>query len=201
LGVWCGGDRAAGAGTKGDEVVLCSTAALALASTLISAAAMAATTTSPALSTAAWWERVTVTFASDGKTQTCRYEKSSAPNGSTQCKMVGAEALAQNVSASKGETATVIFERSFHPGAAQPGNPTLQTGDTLLGRQVMALAIDPVGKVSGCKVVATGGDVTPEYGCEQASAEKFEAKAGAAQSPPRQGYMTVIIYGHSEHVA
>ena len=54
---------------------------------------------------------------------------------------------------------------------------SLQTGDTLLGRQVMALAIDPVGKVSGCKVVATSGDVTPEYGCEQASSEKFEANA------------------------
>lgn len=175
-------------------------AALALASTLIPAA-MAATTTSPALSTAAWWERVTVTFASDGKTQTCRYEKSTAPDATTQCKMAGTEALAQNVSASKGETATVIFERSFHPGAAEPADPALQTGDTLLGRQVMALAIDPVGKVSGCKVVATGGDVTPEYGCEQASAEKFEAKAGPAQSPPRQGYMTIRIYGHSEHVA
>jgi len=173
-------------------------AALALASTLIPAA-MA--TTSPALSTAGWWERVTVTFASDGKTQTCRYEKSTSPDATTQCKMAGTEALAQNVSASKGETATVIFERSFHPGAAQPTDPTLQTGDTLLGRQVMALAIDSVGKVSGCKVVATGGDVTPEYGCEQASAEKFEAKAGLAQSPPRQGYMTIRIYGHSEHVA
>src|ERR1044071_4734977 len=102
---------------KGEEVVLRPIAALAIASTLIPAA-MAST--SPALSTAAWWERVTVTFASDGKTQTCRYESSTSPDSTTQCKMAGTEALAQNVSASKGETATVIFERSFHPGAAEP---------------------------------------------------------------------------------
>jgi hypothetical protein len=174
-------------------------AALALASAII-APAMAATT-SPALSTAPWWERVTVTFAGDGKTQSCRYEASKAPAGAKQCQVIGAEALGvHNVSASKGETATITFERRFHPGVAQPEDASLQAGDTLLGRQVMALAIDPVGKVSGCKVVATGGDVTPEYGCEQASAEKFEATAGAAQSPPRQGYMTVLIYGHSEHM-
>jgi hypothetical protein len=115
--------------------------------------------------------------------------------------VVGSEGLgAQNVSASKSELATITFERRFHPGAAQPEDASLQTGDTLLGRQVMALAIDPVGKVSGCKVVAASGDVTPEYGCAQASTEKFEAKAGQAESPPRQGYMTVLIYGHSEHV-
>ena len=75
----------------------------------------------------------------------------------------------------------------------------MQAGDTLLGRQVMALAIDQGGKVSGCKVVATSGDLTPEYGCEQATTEKFETNAGR-ESPPRQGYMTVLIYGHSEHV-
>ena len=172
-------------------------AALALASAIIPPA-MAVT--SPALPTAAWWERVTVTFAGDGKTQSCRYETSKAPAGAKQCEVVGSEALGvQNVSAAKGETATITFERRFHPGAAQPEDASLQTGDTLLGRQVLALAIDPVGKVSGCKVVATSGEVTPEYGCEQASTEKFEANA-RAESPPRQGYMTVLIYGHSEHM-
>ena len=175
------------------------TAALALASAIVPAAVAA---TSPALSTAPWWERVTVTFAGDGKTQSCRYEASKAPAGAKQCQVVGSEALGvQNVSASKGETATITFERRFHPGVAQPEDANLQTGDTLLGRQVMALAIDPGGKVSGCKVVATSGDVTPEYGCEQASTEKFEVNAGQAESAARQGFMTVLIYGHSEHVA
>jgi hypothetical protein len=163
-------------------------------------AAVAAT--SPALSTHAWWERVTVTFAGDGKTQSCRYEASKAPAGAKQCQVLGAENLtAQNVSASKGETATITFERSFHPGVALPAASDLQTGDTLLGRQVMALAIDSDGKVSGCKVVATSGDVTPEYGCEQASTETFDVNAGRAQSAAHQGFMTVLIYGHSEHVA
>ena len=176
------------------------TAALALA-TLIAPAAVAATATSPALSTTAWWERVTVTFAGDGKTQSCRYEASKAPTGAKQCQVVGSENLtAQNVSAAKGETATITFERSFHPGVAPPADNNLQTGDTLLGRQVMALAIDPAGKVSACKVVATSGDVTPEYGCEQASTEKFEVNAAQAESAALQGFMTVLIYGHSEHV-
>jgi hypothetical protein len=138
---------------EGDEVVLRpTTAALALA-TVIAPAALAATATatSPALSTTAWWERVTVTLAGDGKTQSCRYEASKAPTGDKQCQVVGSENLtAQNVSATKGETATIPFERSFHPGAAPPADNNLQTGDTLLGRQVRALAIDPAGKVSGC---------------------------------------------------
>jgi hypothetical protein len=113
--------------------------------------------------------------------------------------VVGSENLtAQNVAA-RGELATITFERRFHPGVAQPEDSDLQAGDTLLGRQVMALAIDKGGKVSGCKVVATSGDLTPEYGCEQATTEKFEINAGR-ESPPRQGYMTVLIYGHSEHV-
>ncbi len=154
-------------------------AALALASAIITPAVAV---TSQALSTAPWWERVTVTFAGDGKTQSCRYETSKAPTGAKQCEVVGSEALGvQNVSASKGETATITFERRFHPGVAQPEDGSLQTGDTLLGRQVMALAIDPGGKVSGCKVVATSGDLTPEYGCEQASSEKFEVNAGQAE--------------------
>lgn len=173
------------------------TAALALAS-LVAPAAVAAAST--ALSTHAWWERVTVTFAGDGKTQSCRYEASKAPAGAKQCQVVGAEELtAQNVSASKGETATITFERRFHPGVAQPADGDLQTGDTLLGRRVLALAIDSDGKVSGCKVVATSGDVTPEYGCEQASTETFDVNVGRADA--HQGFMTVLIYGHSEHVA
>ena len=174
------------------------TAALALA-TLIAPAAVAAT--SPALSTTAWWERVTVTFAGDGKTQSCRYEASRAPAGAKQCQVVGSENLTpQNVSTSKGETATITFERSFHPGVAPPADNNLQTGDTLLGRQVMALAIDSAGSVKRCKIVATGGDMTPDYGCKEATAERFEASAAKAATGGREGVMTILVYGHAEHV-
>lgn len=174
-------------------------AALAAASAITPAAFAA---TSASLSTTAWWERVTVTLTGDGKTQSCRYETSIARSGSKQCEVVGSDSsgAAQQVAA-RDEFATIIFERRFHPGALQQDDGGIQVGDTLLGRQVMALAIDSGGNVSGCKVVATSGDLTPEYGCEQAKAERFEAKAGQSQSPARQGYMTVLIYGHSEHVA
>jgi hypothetical protein len=67
----------------------------------------------------------------------------------------------------------------------------------LLGKQVMALAIDAAGAVKGCKVVATGGEMTPEYGCTEAQTERFDTVASA----PRQGFMTVLVYGHEEHVA
>ena len=77
---------------------------------------------------------------------------------------------------------------------------SLQPGDTLLGGQVMALAIDGAGAVKGCKIVATSGSVTPQYGCTEASAERFEANAHAANAGAHQGYMTILVYGHSEHV-
>ena len=46
----------------------------------------------------------------------------------------------------------------------------------------MALAIDSAGSVKGCKIVATGGDMTPDYGCKEATAERFEASAAKAAS-------------------
>ena len=58
-------------------------AALALAS-VIAPAAVAAN--SAGLSTAAWWERVTVTLAGDGKTQSCRYETSAGRPGRSNAK-------------------------------------------------------------------------------------------------------------------
>ena len=43
---------------------------------------------------------------------------------------------------------------------------------------------------------------TMENGCSEAEAERFEASAGRqhAAAPRREGYMTIIVYGHSEHV-
>ena len=76
----------------------------------------------------------------------------------------------------------------------------MQPGETLLGGQVMALGIDPRGAVKTCKVVSQSGSMRPEYGCAQAATERFEASAATPPSPAREGYLTIIVYGHSEHV-
>ncbi|HEV2595930.1 MAG TPA: hypothetical protein VGU01_12080 [Sphingomicrobium sp.] len=172
-------------------------AALALAST--------AAHTSPALNSAApWWERVTVTVTDDGQTQSCRYETSVSTQGTTDCSVTGSGASmakASSTTGAKDEVTRITFERRFSPTATLAVS-SLQPGETLLGGQVMALAIDGAGAVKGCKVVATSGSVTPQYGCDEAAAEHFEASATPAHArvAERQGYMTVLVYGHSEHV-
>ena len=95
----------------------------------------------------------------------------------------------------------ITFERRFMPGA-EPVAPALQPGEKLLGGQVMALAIDPKGAVKHCRVISTSGTVTPQYGCDEAAAERFDASAATARvrAPERDGYMTILVYGHSEHV-
>jgi hypothetical protein len=166
---------------------------------LILAAASAAPT--PALvSTAPWFEKVTVTLSGDGKAQSCKYETNLKAPAGNACEVTGdGKDLASSAgsSGSKEELTRITFERQFVPGGAQPGEANLQPGDTLLGKQVMALAIDGAGAVKACKVIATGGEMTPEYGCDEAQTERFEAAASA----PRQGFMTVLVYGHEEHVA
>ena len=169
------------------------------------AAAAASATTSPALiSNAPWWEKVTVTIAGDGKPQSCRYEASHPGSSSSECAVeeeAGSVAdAAKTPTGSLDQFTKITFERRFIPGASQPTKAEIAPGDTLLGGQVMALAIDGGGSVKGCKVVARAGEVTPDYGCDEATAEKFEASAGS-QSPPAQGYMTILVYGHQENVA
>lgn len=158
-------------------------------------------TADPALSsTAPWWEKVTVTIAGDGKSNSCKYETSISPEASKDCDVVGdAKSLGAGGPTAKNEFTRLTFERRFNPGA-MPVDAALQTGDTLLGRQVMSLAIDAAGKVSGCHVVATSGDVTPAYGCDDAKGEHFEASAVRTRTEARVGYMTVLVYGHEEHV-
>jgi hypothetical protein len=169
-------------------------AALALAS----ASAQSPATLDP---TAAWWERVTVLVANDGHTQSCRYESSLQPNGGKECTVDGGQAAAAKSSGAKDQFTRLTFERRFTPGA-KPNIEQLQPGETLLGGRLMALAIDAKGAVKNCQVVATSGAVTPEYGCSDLAAERFEASVGGAQagSPPREAYMSIIVYGHSEHV-
>lgn len=172
-------------------------AALALAST--------AAHSSPALnSTSPWWERVTVTVTDDGQTQSCRYETSVSPQATKECSVTGggaSMAKAASASGAKEEVTRITFERRFSP-TATAALSSLQPGETLLGGQVMALAIDGAGAVKGCKIVATSGSVTPQYGCDEATAEHFEASAAAphAGTAEHQGYMTILVYGHSEHV-
>ena len=151
-------------------------------------------------STSPWWEKVTVTIAGDGKSNSCKYETSMVPDASKDCDVVGdAKSLGAGTATAKNELTRLTFERRFNPGA-MPVDAALETGDTLLGRQVMSLAIDAAGKVKGCRVVATSGDVTPAYGCADARGERFEASAVKTGTEPRVGYMTVLVYGHEEHL-
>ena len=166
--------------------------------------AAASTATAPALKASSpWWEKVTVTVTSDGKPKSCNYESSLSPEKVTSCEVSGGAATSAAAgagsSSKKDEVTRITFERRFTPGA-QPSSTQVGAGDTLLGSQVMALAIDGAGAVKGCKIVSRDGDMTPDYGCEDASAEKFEATAERSVDHSLQGYMTILVYGHDEHV-
>ncbi|HEY6049056.1 MAG TPA: hypothetical protein VIV07_08440 [Sphingomicrobium sp.] len=177
---------------------------------LISAAGVAAATTASAvkspsagalLSASPWWEKVTVTIAGNGKPQSCRYESSLRPNDAQQCDVVSSQAsMVKSAMSSDQELTRITFERRFSPGA-QPEAAKLQTGDTLLGQQVMAIGIDAKGAVKDCRIVSSSGEMKPDYGCDDATAEHFEASATTARTaPPREGLMTILVYGHSEHM-
>jgi hypothetical protein len=169
-------------------------AALALAS---------ASAQSPATlkSTAAWWERVSVLVADDGQAQSCRYESSLQPNAKQECSVSSGPAASATSAGAKDQFTRITFERRFSPGA-RPDIQQLQPGETLLGGRLMALAIDARGAVENCQVVATSGSVAPEYGCSDLKSERFEASASGATArvAPREAYMSVVVYGHSEHV-
>lgn len=165
--------------------------------------AAAAAKADPALSpTAEWWEKVTVTIAGDGKSNSCRYETSLVPDASKDCDVVGdAKALGAGAPSAKDQFTRLTFERRFNPGAMAPQDAALQTGDTLLGRQVLSLAIDGAGKVKGCRVIAKSGDMTPAYSCDDAQSEHFEASAARpGATDAHEGFMTILVYGHEEHL-
>ena len=170
--------------------MLTSIAALALA---------AASTTSPQAlqSGASWWESITVTMAGDGQAQACEYRSSLAGGVASACEVEGGTSPSQP----SDEYTKITFERRFTPGTSLPSTQALHPGDTFLGGQMLALAIDEAGAVKGCKVVAKTGKASPDYGCAEAAAERFEASVRSPAAEPRQGYLTVIVYGHSEHSA
>lgn len=168
----------------------------------IAALALASTTAqSPSTldSSASWWERVTVTVAGDGETHSCRYESSLQPNGAQACDVDGSPAALASESGAKAQYTRITFERRFSPGAKLELND-LEPGETFLGGQVMSLAIDSAGAVQGCKIVARSGSMRPGYSCEDAAAERFQASAAKPQAGPREGFMTILVYGHSEHI-
>jgi hypothetical protein len=145
---------------------------------------------------------VTVTVDDDGQTKSCRYESSLKPNGGKDCSVVGVGAQPASLeshSGSKDEVTRITFERRFSP-VSKPDLSALQPGDTLLSAQTMALAIDSRGDVKGCKVVETSGSVASQYSCSDAASEHFSASAAGPRSAARAGYMSVLVYGHSEHV-
>ena len=154
---------------------------------------------SPALtSKTPWWEKVTYTISGDGA-QSCQYQSSLA--GARICD--ADESSGGMEGAASGSTGTytkITIERRFTPGG-QPDRVRIESGDTLLGGQVMALAIDGAGTVRGCEVLVASGDVRPAYGCAQARAERFEASAERSEPQVRQAYMTIVVYGHEEYLA
>jgi hypothetical protein len=154
---------------------------------------------SPALATASpWWDKFTFIMSNDGAQQSCRFESSDPAVATNSCEEDEPAAPAEQSSASAGPYTKITIERRFTP-ASQPDPVVLETGDTLLGSQVLALAIDRAGAVSNCAIVDKSGEVKPPYGCDEARTERFEASAGRAPGQMRHGFMTVLVYGHEEY--
>ena len=173
--------------------------ALATAAAASTAAIAASSTAADALkSSSPWWERVTVTIAGDGMARSCQFVSSLRPDDAQKCSVEGSQAAAAGSAGSKDEYTRITFERRFTPGKPEGGG--LEAGDTFLGAQVMALAIDSAGSVKACQIVAASGEMKPDYGCDEARAEKFEASVGRQPDAARIGYMTILVYGHAEHM-
>ena len=168
---------------------------LGLAAWILAAGTASAGVSPSPTSTAHWWEKVTYTISDEGEQRACRYE--SSLEVARSCHEEEGE-----VTAGQGPVVAytkITIERRFNPGSA-PERIDLNSADTLLGGQIMSVAIDGGGQVQSCKIVGTSGDIRPDYGCDQLSAEKFEASATKASAEVRQGFMTVLVYGHEESI-
>ena len=150
-------------------------------------------------STAPWWEKLVLTVGDEGEAQSCRYETSLEPGATKECNVVDESGPVQAKAAMPEQMTRITFERRFSP-VASLADSEVAAGDTLLGKSVMALAIDKDGRVRGCKVVATGG-TQPDYSCAEAAAEKFEASATTDGKPLRVATLTILVYAHKEQVA
>lgn len=168
---------------------------LGLAALILAAASANA---SPALTSASpWWEKITYTMTGDGAQQSCVYESSLA--GARSCDRDEGSSPVEAASGPTSSYTKITIERRFTPGS-QPDRGSLEKGDTLLGGQVMALAIDGTGAVRGCEILAASGDIRPAYSCKEARAERFDASA-RGNTQVRQAFMTILVYGHEEHLA
>ena len=146
---------------------------------------------------APWWERLVVTVGDAGETRACQYETSLEPGKRQECDVEG-PASAEAAKALPEQVTQITFERRFSP-TANLADGEVAAGSSLLGKSVLALAIDGEGRVRGCKVVATGG-MKPDYGCKEATAEKFEASASAeAPVATRVATLTILVYAHEEN--
>ena len=165
------------------------------------AAALAAATSAPVLDASIpWWERITITADENGTEQSCNYASSLLPAGSEACdQQASARPSVRAASGRAGVYSKLTFERRFSPGGRLDSG-RLEPGDKLLARQVLFLTIDPAGSVQSCRVVATSGDMLPDYGCKEARLERFRAQADESRTP-RQAFMTVLVYGHVEQLA
>ncbi|MDQ3246675.1 MAG: hypothetical protein M3Q52_07265 [Pseudomonadota bacterium] len=158
-------------------------------------AAASAASASPLTQASPWWEKITVTMSGDGSTENCRYETSTAGAGAEACKVEDIGPLREMAGGESGTYTTITFERRFNPGE-QPDIGSLAAGDSLLGAQVMAVAINGEGAVSGCRVIAASGGLLPDYSCDDARAERFQASTGGQAPDATQGFVTVLVYGH-----
>jgi len=174
-------------------------AALSLISAAAAAPAALAAQGSAALpATAPWWERITVTISGDGEARSCSFETSYDKSRPQSCDVVATKAaMGAEEQGSKSQFTKITFERRFSPGASP--DTKVAPGETFLGGQVMALGFSSDGAVASCKVIATSGAMLPQYGCDEAKAERFTASARAG-GEPRQGYMTILVYAHSAHM-
>jgi len=166
------------------------------------AAAVAASTPAPMLEASApWWERITVTVDDKGTQQSCRYQSSLSPTGAAACDREMASSIeAGGARGGPGVLSKLTFERRFSPGPKLDSG-RLQAGDKLLGQQVMFLTIGADGAIESCRVVGTSGDLLPAYGCAEAQAEQFRVQASARSEAARPAFMTITVYGHTEHIA
>lgn len=163
------------------------------------AAALAAGASPTVLeSSVPWWEKITVTVDDKGKQQSCRYQISLVPSAAKACDPALAASVKADGDGRSGVYSKVTYERRFSPGN-QLDSGKLQPGDTLLGRQVMFLTFAADGAIESCKVVAATGEMEFQYNCDEARKEQFKALAFGA--PARQAFLTVLAYGHSEHIA
>ncbi len=150
-------------------------------------------------STAPWWEKLVLTVGDEGAPQSCLYETSLEPGATKECDVVDEGNPAQASAAMPEQMTRITFERRFSP-VASLADSEVAAGDTLLGKSVLALAIDKQGRVRGCKVVATGG-TEPDYSCKEAAAEKFEASATSEVKPLRVATLTILVYARQEQIA